>query len=56
MPTTVGFAVMTSVVLMGFAMSAKNSGRMPVAILLGLLAAAALGFAAFDWTGYLNPR
>ena len=55
MPTSVGLAIMSGVVLLGFALSARNSGRLPVAILLGLLAAAALGFAAFDWTGYLNP-
>ena len=56
MPTSVGIAIMAGVVLMGLAMSAKNSGRIAVAVLLGVAAAAAVGWAVFDWSGYLNPQ
>jgi hypothetical protein len=56
MPTSTGLAIMGAVIVMGFALSAHNSGRLPLAILLGLLAASAVGWAIFDWIYYLDPR
>jgi hypothetical protein len=56
MPTSVGLAIMGAVVLLGFALSAHNSGRLALTILLGLLAASAVGWAIFDWIYFLDPR
>jgi hypothetical protein len=56
MPTSTGLAIMGAVIVMGFALSAHNSGRLALTILLGLVAASAVGWAVYDWLFFLAPN